>query len=338
MGTPNDYPRPRTVTPIHPEVAGLHEDGVEVVKRVVVGKSGKKLSRSGQRRLRRDRLAMTKNPIALSEPLMVDEEDSETEASGCENQSAVDSLRPYGFGPVGYERIQELDSAEPQGGVMLSIGTAQPRIAPRPPYTEEEYQKMLKKVRQIIRNERAMERAFTSDGPADISGGPEDIFGPADISALEYTWARPPPSDTIPLIDPWDTDLALLAFVPDRNDLLESARHTSRLLEAFANAGSPDSISNVQHRLLTTAVTTILSISREVRVQSALGGDTLHTLPGMDEDLLKPDSPCIVCYDRIADTVLVPCCHLVLCAVCFIQPIRSSWVVLLMRIGLLCGD
>lgn len=319
MGTPNDHPRPRIVTPSHPDMPGIHDDGVEVVKRVVVGKSGKKLSRSGQRRLRRDRLAMTRNPIALSEPLTVDE-DSETETLGGEQQSSVGILRPYGLGPVEYERIQELDSAEPQGGVMLSSGpsrdAAQPPIVQHRFNTEEEYEEAFRQFAQTIRSERALQRALTSDGPEEISNDSENISGDqADISALECTWAPRPPSDPITLIDPWDTDLALLAFVPDRNDLRESARHTSRLLDAFANAGSPGSISTVQHRLLTTAVTTILAISREVRVQSVLGGDALHTLPGMDEDLLKPDSPCIVCYDRIADTVLVPCCHLVLCAV-----------------------
>lgn len=31
----------------------------------------------------------------------------------------------------------------------------------------------------------------------------------------------------------------------------------------------------------------------------------------------KVEAECIICYDDIADTVLMPCKHLVLCMVCF---------------------
>lgn len=157
--------------------------------------------------------------------------------------------------------------------------------------------------------------------------------GSPEVSALEHTWALSPPPNLSADIDPWDTDLILLSEVPDRSNLLETARHTARLLDAFSNAAYPPvpgAMTAVQERLLTTALTSILAIAQEFHVNATMESDA-------DEVALRPDAACVVCYVRVVDTVLTPCSHLVLCAVC--MGFRAFVVCADEKIvGVLCGD
>lgn len=182
----------------------------------------------------------------------------------------------------------------------------------------------------------------------DFRGVPRRLVGPqggsaADVSSLEDSWAPVPPHhDSTADIDSWDPDLVLLATVPDRSDIGETARHTSRLLEAFSHGATPPvpgAFTTTQQRLLSAALMSILAIMPDRCVDAAAQSDpppssvntatTTDPLPSMVDtaaetdplppsvDLtMRPDATCVVCFTRIANTVLAPCWHLVLCAVC----------------------
>lgn len=149
-----------------------------------------------------------------------------------------------------------------------------------------------------------------------------DTGSSANIAALERTWAVVPSPPAV--IDDWTED----RHPPTRSSLAETAGRASLLLHAFARATPlPDvgGITPVQQSQLTDALTALLSITREVRVQAALANEPLEPLPVADDVALRPDSACIVCYARLADIVLLPCAHLTLCEV-WISP-RRWWSV-----------
>lgn len=151
----------------------------------------------------------------------------------------------------------------------------------------------------------------TSNQPATPPAGSQ-----AEISALERSWALLPPRDPTTVIDAGGADLALFSIAADPVNISDLARHTSRLADAFSHGASPavpGAISAVQQRLLTAALTSILALTREVRVHAALENEALEPLPVADDVALRPNSACVVCYVRLADMVLMPCWHLVLC-------------------------
>lgn len=162
--------------------------------------------------------------------------------------------------------------------------------------------------------------------------------GPAEVSALEQTWALAPLPNTGTDTDSWDTDQLLLSAIPNRADLVETARHTARLLDAFTHAVSPPipgDITPVQQRLLTTAVTSTLAIARAYRVHAAVQSDVMLSLV---DDALRPDAACVVCYGRVVDMVLMPCSHLVLCEVCIGTWNHERRCADGRIVGVLCGD
>ncbi|KAL0632883.1 hypothetical protein Q9L58_008225 [Maublancomyces gigas] len=179
----------------------------------------------------------------------------------------------------------------------------------------------------------------------------------ADVSSLEDTWAPVAPyHDSTANIDSWDPDVVLLATVPDRSDIGDTARYASRLLEAFSHGATPPvpgAFTTTQQRLLSAALTSILAIMPDRCVDAAAQSDpfpssvntatTTEPLPSMVDtaaetdplppsvDLtMRPDATCVVCFTRMANTVLAPCWHLVLCAVCIcFQDIIISRVLLM---------
>lgn len=183
--------------------------------------------------------------------------------------------------------------------------------------------------------------------------GPQ-IGGPADISSLESGWEPiPPPRDVTTDINSWDTDIVLLSTLPDPSDIGETARHASRLLEAFSTGAIPlvaGALSTTQQRLLSAALTLILAITPDNRVNAATQTDPppppvdtsaqTDPLPPPVDLAMRPDSTCVVCFTRMATTVLAPCWHLVLCAVCIYLLDRIMLWVLTMRVllGMLFGD
>jgi hypothetical protein len=77
------------------------------------------------------------------------------------------------------------------------------------------------------------------------------------------------------------------------------------LLEAFAKS-RPDDDDVEYAQMIDNALAGVLQIQKGFQARS-----------GEHTDEMKMDVGCIVCYNEVADTVLVPCGHLVLCSVFF---------------------
>lgn len=125
------------------------------------------------------------------------------------------------------------------------------------------------------------------------------------IGALERTW-RPlpfagPELDT--WVDPTPISTDLLTTSPDPTNLVAIALHTSLLLDAFVRISPApiDAVTTTQQSLLSTALTSLLAITRQLHIVADVGS--------------LQEGGCVVCYARAADTVLVPCWHLALCEV-----------------------
>lgn len=152
--------------------------------------------------------------------------------------------------------------------------------------------------------------------------------GPADVSPLESSWSPAAAShDATHDIDSWDTDLVLLATVPDPTDISETVRHAIRLLSAFTSAVPPiaGGLSVNQQRLLSAALAALLANVPASPVDGGTQTDGppagIHAVAQTDPLLplvdlsMRPDSTCVVCFTRMTNTVLAPCWHLVLCLV-----------------------
>lgn len=135
----------------------------------------------------------------------------------------------------------------------------------------------------------------------------------ADITALERTWTDSVPAAIV--TDFWATDPDLLFSVPNPSNMSETALHASLLLATFAYDNPTPDVTPAQRELLTDALKSVLTITRQIRVHSALVNDILDPLPVDDDVALRPDSGCVVCYERVADMVLMPCSHLTVCEV-----------------------
>lgn len=95
-------------------------------------------------------------------------------------------------------------------------------------------------------------------------------------------------------------------------DLALVAEEASILLELFSKTRPLD---DNEHKLMIgTALKSITEIHKELHGPPERD-DSEYAAPPEGEDL-KVDSGCIICYSQIADTVLMPCKHLVLCDVC----------------------
>lgn len=130
------------------------------------------------------------------------------------------------------------------------------------------------------------------------------------------TWGYPGPSSSTPvptshLRTPNSIDLLA---APDPTNLVANALHASLLLSTFARFSPPpiNAVTPAQQTLLTTALGSLLAITRQLRI---CADDHLDPLPVADDVALRPDSGCVVCYTRVADMVLMPCWHLTLCEV-----------------------
>lgn len=89
------------------------------------------------------------------------------------------------------------------------------------------------------------------------------------------------------------------------------AEDASVLLELFSKTNpNNDDINGEQREMIEAALEGLLKIHRELRVRGT-------ERDGDDEAEVstKVDAACIICYTEIADIVILPCGHLVLCTV-----------------------
>lgn len=343
--TTNDYPRALEVTPSHPLFPAAQQGRIPVVNL-----SGR-LSSSARRRLRRTIKETTGSNIATCHTPLPDERASWT-IGGPSATPATPSVRPV---------VEHLSLAERwERSKLLSPAERGELYSLLSPAEQEEWFKLFVEDR---RSQVALARRTTNleEETLGLSRGASsgrsvtarqlsalpvvasnnDIFywhnyglvsrprglqagGPADVSALESSWALMTPIDPTTAIDTCDTDLELLSTITDPSDVAETARHASRLLDAFSSGNIEGPLSSTQQRLLSTALTSILALTHD-RVDTAAQTDPLpppvdaaaqtDPLPPPVDVSMRPDATCVVCFSRLVDTVLMPCWHLVLCGV-----------------------
>lgn len=142
----------------------------------------------------------------------------------------------------------------------------------------------------------------------------------ASSSSDRLPWSAlmrpPPPAAThvprrhhTPLPPPHPTPVVPPPHQHSPQDLRKLAEDASVLLELYSKTALDTDDSNRQ--LITSAFASVTTLNRHHRIL-AFGG--VQKSPENDDFTL--DAACIICYSEVADTVLVPCHHLVLCGVC----------------------
>lgn len=96
-------------------------------------------------------------------------------------------------------------------------------------------------------------------------------------------------------------------------DLQKLAEDASVLLELYSKSASGPNDNECMQELITSAFANVSTIHRNHRVaQNAISRAAQKRPEAAD---FSADTGCIICYSEIADTVLLPCHHLVLCGV-----------------------
>lgn len=293
-----DFGNTTTVIPSHPDFPYILEDRVWIVESSMTG-----LTKSSRRRLRRKEHNWTEEFRITSSAITPRDEVSPRAVLGqFMSGRSITPLAPTGGTmDVRTSRFRELN---------LAISRARPNAVGRLETQVEQHLEL-----------RALNWAIQSVPAARVVANAMDDVSTAEITALERTWGSTPPTAVTDFHD-WSVDenqpfTSLTA--PDPSNILRTALHASHLLVSFSRARPtpvPAAITGVQRAQLTAALMSILTITREVRVHDSGIGGRLGALPVADDVALVLDSACIVCYARVADTVLVPCWHLMLCAVC----------------------
>lgn len=103
-------------------------------------------------------------------------------------------------------------------------------------------------------------------------------------------------------------------------NLREIADEASVLLELFSKTQPADDgdIKDEHRQLIDSASEIILKIQKNLRAIDARKGGNIAIVqpPVSNTDDMKVDIGCIICYSHVADVLLMPCKHLVLCMVC----------------------
>lgn len=93
--------------------------------------------------------------------------------------------------------------------------------------------------------------------------------------------------------------------IPPPVSLSQLAESSSILLELFSQGSHDnDEVSDEHHALLANATASFQTIHARIRQRARL------------REIVVPEPDCIICYAERADTVFMPCKHLVVCGVC----------------------
>lgn len=153
-------------------------------------------------------------------------------------------------------------------------------------------------------------------------------------SEWETYTEQTPVRGTVDEWETWDTTAPVVTSTTSL-DIAQAAEDASVLLELFSKTAPRNSnaIDDEHKQMIENAFESILRIRREFRVTAAAR---------VPVEEAKADPECIICYDNIADTVLMPCKHLVLCMVSPLFPSSPvhpcSPVAVLTTVGLLRQD
>lgn len=123
----------------------------------------------------------------------------------------------------------------------------------------------------------------------------------------------PPPSAPAP--PPPHSPVATPATNLPQVDLCKLAEDASVLLELYSKT-APDTTNDVAQQLIYSAYASVAKLNRHHRVlASGTGRGSIAAQKRPQNSDFTVDAGCIICYCEFADTVLLPCHHLVLCSV-----------------------
>lgn len=135
------------------------------------------------------------------------------------------------------------------------------------------------------------------------------------MAAVERVWEleRRPDAPSTGFTD-WDV------AGPVSDDLGATADYAALLLDVFSRVKPVDDaqLMAVHRRLVDKALVSVLEITRCLRVIESAGDQVdegLQPLPLPDDPALCVYAGCVVCYAVVADMLLMPCHHLILCEV-----------------------
>lgn len=127
-------------------------------------------------------------------------------------------------------------------------------------------------------------------------------------------WRQPGPAPAAgPVVpDPSDIPTTFVSAVPPSDTSLnELAEDASILLELFSQSSHPNNNISDEHRNLITSAAASISAIQE-RVGHTVAPRDRGTRPRQG---MEAGADCIICYAESADTVFLPCKHLVVCTV-----------------------
>lgn len=132
------------------------------------------------------------------------------------------------------------------------------------------------------------------------------------LAAIDRVWDLEVNPDSDCTIDDWDT------ANPNPSKIGRAAEHAALLLDVFGRVKPVDDthLTPVQKGLVTKALSSVLEITQEMQLLAVQADGPLERLPVAVDPELSVDLGCVVCYARISNMLLMPCCHLALCDVC----------------------
>lgn len=131
------------------------------------------------------------------------------------------------------------------------------------------------------------------------------------LAAVERVWELEQNPDSECNIDDWE--------MADSNQskIGRTAEHAALLLDVFGLVKPVDDkqLTTVQKGLVTEALSSVLEVTKEIRLLTLLAQKPLKRLSIVDDPELCVYLGCVVCYAAISEIMLMPCCHLALCEV-----------------------
>lgn len=210
------------------------------------------------------------------------------------------------------------DLPESQGIVLNYLnlrGIPVPPAARRRWRRQAQRRERISQAEWIATHEASSPIAQTPDAESVVDKPIVEGLHPRRLAVVERVWEleRRPNAPFASSTD-WDAES------PVSDDLGATATYAALLLDVFSRVKPVDDaqLAGVHRRLVDKALVSVMEITRRLRVLECAGE---RTDDGIDP-LLLPHDPelnvyagCVVCFAAVADVLLMPCRHLMLCEV-----------------------
>ncbi|KAL0634227.1 hypothetical protein Q9L58_006845 [Maublancomyces gigas] len=154
-------------------------------------------------------------------------------------------------------------------------------------------------------------RKSAQSASSTLRGDNYSAINGAVLAAIEQVWELEKTADT-------GVDCPPFSAPPDPSNPDQAASQVTSLLGILYSIKPVDGcqLTVWQKRFITTVFTSFFTIIQQIRILEVCANEPLNPLPDAQDDTLKVDSGCVVCYERVADMLMIPCRHLTLCEVC----------------------